>query len=84
MAMNDALEQYMKCYGCKKFGSCPDCEEKIKAAWDRPMVPMGSFKTGISGTPYKSKYFDDHRYDPPKPIMTCDWEKQLMKILEAM
>ena len=84
MSLNDALAQYQKCYfECEKRGNCPDIETKIKAAFDRydssllkslsPINPLRPFQ------PYKSKYFDDHRYDPPKDLtvkdVICAFEK---------
>lgn len=80
MAINEALEQYMKCYECHKYGNCADVEVKIKEALDQPLLRMSKFypSDGISGQPYKSKYFDDHRYDSPRPLTICDLEKYLI------
>ena len=79
MAMNEALKQYLKCLECKELGSCKDVDEKIKAEWDKPMFPL-KYVRGISGEPYTSKYFDDRRYDPPRPITLCDIEKAMLNL----
>lgn len=80
MAWNEALTQYMKCYQCERYDSCADVEEKLKYACNLPTFPFGSNLRGIPGVPYKSKYFDDRRYDPPKPMTFCELEKALYKL----
>ena len=81
MALNEALTQYMKCYDCSRYAYCDDVEAKVKEAFNEPMLQMIKYfpSDGISGQPYKSKYFDDHRYDPPKPLTICDIERCLME-----
>ena len=80
MAINEAINQYMRCYECPKYASCSNIENKVKEAFDQPMLRMSKFypSDGISGQPYKSKYYDDHRYDIPRPMTLCDLEKALI------
>lgn len=81
MAINEGLKQCMKCRSCSNYDDCTDIEAKLKEAFDQPLYRMSKFfpSKGISGQPYKSKYFDDHRYDPPRPLTICDLEKYLFE-----
>lgn len=40
----------------------------------KPTNPLNPY------TPYKSKYFDDHRFDPPKPLSYED----IIRAMERM
>jgi hypothetical protein len=70
MSLDEVIAQYQACYECEYFKDCPDAEKKIKDAINRyepfampkPTNPLNPFR------PYKSKYFIDRRYDPPKPL----------------
>lgn len=74
MSLNEILNQYQKCYSCEFFSDCPDAEKKIKETLNnyepfrdlKPINRLNPFK------PYKSKYFIDRRYDPPKPLTIKD------------
>lgn len=81
MSLDDAYYQHLKCLGCKKYPECPDYKVKIQYAIRKsepfrklePINPLRPFQ------PYKSKYYDDHRYDHPRKMtvedVICAYEK---------
>ena len=81
MSLDDAYYQYLKCLECNRYSDCPDFETKIRYAIDKhslfhklqPINPLRPYQ------PYKSKYFDDHRYDQPRKAtaqdVICAYEK---------
>ena len=72
---SDTCNQFLKCIECG-YVECPEREFRILNAFYalrpfpihklRPVNPLRPFQ------PYKSKYFDDHRYDPPREITAED------------
>lgn len=81
MSFHEMLEQYVKCYNCEHFGDCPDAEKKIKEALAKPMIPAPIYTNPLNpNTPYKSKYFDDHRFDPPKELTGDDIKRAMERM----
>lgn len=81
MAFNEALQQYIKCYECLYFGECPNVDEKIKAELEKPAFELPKPTNPLNPyTPYKSKYFDDHRFDPPRELTGED----IIRAMERM
>lgn len=76
MAIYEAMKRYEKCYECGRMEECPDSEAKIKAALAIPPFPVNTYKPD---KPYKSKYYDDHRFDPPRELTV----KDVIRAMEA-
>lgn len=81
MSLDTAYFQYLECKRCPHGTDCSDCEAKIKAALCRedPLKKLAPINPLRPYQPYKSKYYDDHRYDPPKKAtakqVICEKEK---------